>query len=117
VAEGRDPDAEFDVMTTFMHDVPAPVVAEAFARREPRQSGAPFAEPWPLDAWPDVPTTVIAARHDRVFPLTFMRRLARERLGIAADVIDSGHLPALSRPAELAQRLETHRLQHLAPAR
>jgi pimeloyl-ACP methyl ester carboxylesterase len=112
-AEGRGPDAEFDVITTFMHDVPPEVVAEAFARGEPRQSDTPFADPWPLDAWPDVPTTVIAGRHDRLFPLAFMRRLALERLGIAADVIDSGHLPALSRPDELAHRLETYRLQHL----
>jgi pimeloyl-ACP methyl ester carboxylesterase len=114
-AEGRDPDAEFDVITTFMHDVPSEVVAEAFARGEPRQSDTPFAEPWPLDAWPNVPTTVIAGRHDRLFPLAFMRRLALERLGIAPDVIDTGHLPALSRPDELARRLETYRLQHLAP--
>jgi pimeloyl-ACP methyl ester carboxylesterase len=114
-ADGRDPDAEFDVMTTFMHDVPSEVVAEAFARGEPRQSDTPFAERWPLDAWPNVPTTVIAGRHDRLFPLEFMRRLALERLGIAADVIDTGHLPALSRPDELAHRLEAYRLQHLAP--
>jgi pimeloyl-ACP methyl ester carboxylesterase len=109
-AEGRDPDAEFDVMTTFMHDVPSHVVADAFARGEPRQSDTPFAEPWPLDGWPNVPTTVIAGRHDRLFPLVFMRRLALERLGVAADVIDTGHLPALSRPDELARRLETYRL-------
>jgi pimeloyl-ACP methyl ester carboxylesterase len=114
-AEGRDPDAAFDVMTTFMHDVSSHVVAEAFARGEPRQSDTPFAEPWPLDAWPNVPTTVIAGRHDRLFPLVFMRGLALERLGVAADVIDTGHLPALSRPDELARRLETHRLRHLAP--
>jgi pimeloyl-ACP methyl ester carboxylesterase len=115
-ADGRDPDAGFDVVTTFMHDVPPDVVAEAFARGEPRQSRTPFAEPWPLAAWPDVPTTVIAARHDRLFPLGFMRRLARERLGVEPDVIDSGHLPALSRPAELAGRIEAHRLQRLAAA-
>jgi pimeloyl-ACP methyl ester carboxylesterase len=113
LAEGRDPDADFDVLTTFMHDVPAHVVAEAFARSEPRQSDRPFADPWPLTAWPDVPTTMIACRHDRLFPLPFMRRLARERLGITANVIDTGHLPALSRPAVLAEKLETHRLQRL----
>jgi pimeloyl-ACP methyl ester carboxylesterase len=116
-AAGRDPDAELDVITAFMHDVPPPVVAEAFARAEPRQSDTPFAEPWPLDAWPDVPTTVIAARHDRLLPLPFMRRLARDRLGIAADVIETGHLPALSQPSELADRLETHRVQYLPAAR
>lgn len=108
--EGRDPDAEFDVMTTFMHDVPPAVVADAFARGAPRQSDRPFADPWPLAAWPDVPTAVIACRHDRLFPLAFMLRLARERLGIEPDVIDAGHLPALSRPGELARLIEAPRL-------
>ena len=104
--EGRDPDAPFDVMTAFFHDVPPDVVEEAFARGEPRQSDTPFGERWPLEDWPGVPTRVIACRHDRLFPLEFMRRLARERLGVEVDVVDSGHLPALSRPVELAQLLE-----------
>jgi pimeloyl-ACP methyl ester carboxylesterase len=103
--EGRDPDAPFDVKTAFMHDLPDEIVAEAFARGEPLQSDKPFEEPWPLAEWPSVPTKVLACRHDRLFPLEFMRRLARERLGVAADVIDTGHLPALARPTELVERL------------
>jgi pimeloyl-ACP methyl ester carboxylesterase len=106
--EGRDPDAAFDVVTTLMHDVPPDIVAEAVARGEPRQSDTPFAEPWPLVDWPPVPTKVLAGRHDRLFPLDFMRRLAQDRLGVEADVIDTGHLPALARPKELAERLETY---------
>ncbi len=109
--EGRDPDAGVDVRTTLMHDLPAELVAEAFARGEPRQSDTPFAEPWPLDGWPDVRTRVLAGRHDRLFPIEFMRGLALDRLGIAPDVIDTGHLPALSRPDELARRLETYRVE------
>jgi pimeloyl-ACP methyl ester carboxylesterase len=112
--EGRDPDADFDVRTTFMHDVPPELVAEAFARGEPRQSDTPFAEPWPLEAWPSVPTRVLAGRYDRLFPLEFMRELALERLGIAPDVIDTGHLPALSRPGELARKLESYLQQDSA---
>jgi pimeloyl-ACP methyl ester carboxylesterase len=108
-AEGRDPDAEFDVETTFLHDVAPEVVADLFARGEPRQAGTPFADPWPLDAWPPVPTRVLAARYDRLFPLAFMRRLARERIGVEADVIDTGHLPALAAPDELTDRLEAYR--------
>ena len=72
------------------------------------QADRPFGEPWPLDGWPDVPTRVIACRHDRLFPLEFMKRLSRERLGVEPDVIDSGHLPALSRPDELAALLEAY---------
>jgi pimeloyl-ACP methyl ester carboxylesterase len=109
--EGRDPDAGIDVRDTLMHDVPSQVVAQAFARGEPRQSDTPFAEPWPLDAWPSVPTRVLVGRHDRLFPLEFLRELALERLGVAVDVIDTGHLPALSRPDELAERLESYRVQ------
>jgi pimeloyl-ACP methyl ester carboxylesterase len=104
--EGRDPDADFDVRTAFMHDVPPEVIEEAFARDAPQQSDTPFGEPWPLDAWPDVPTRVLACRHDRFFPLEFMRSLALDRLGVDVEVIDSGHLPALSRPDELAERIE-----------
>src|SRR3954464_5718918 len=107
--DGRDPDAPFDVMTTFFHDVPEDVIEDAFARGEPRQADRPFGDPWPLDAWPDVPTQVIAGRYDRLFPIAFMHRLALERLGIHAGVIDSGHLPALSRPDELTHRLDSYR--------
>jgi hypothetical protein len=48
------------------------------------------------------------AVRDRLFPADFQRRVVRERLGIVPDEIDSGHLPALSRPAELAERLITY---------
>jgi hypothetical protein len=33
-----------------------------------------------------------------------------ERLGIVPDEMDGGHLPALSRPKELASRLEAYRV-------
>ena len=106
--EGRDPDAPFDVTTAFLHDLPEDVVEQLLARGEPRQSDTPFGEPWPLDAWPDVPTHVLAGRNDRLFPLDFMRRLSQERLNVEPDVIDTGHLPALARPKELADRLEAY---------
>jgi pimeloyl-ACP methyl ester carboxylesterase len=112
--EGRDPGAPFDPVTTFLHDLPPAVLEQALARPERTQSGTPFADPWPLRAWPEVPTRVTAGRLDRLFPLPFMRRLARERLGLEVDVVGSGHLPALSRPGELVERLEAQRLEILA---
>lgn len=88
----------------FLHDVDPEV-----ARRNERFSGVPgpgmFGEPWPLDAWPDVPTRVLAPREDRLFPLAFQRRVARERLGIEIDQMPGGHLPMLSHPGDLAERL------------
>lgn len=96
---------EFDVVEDFFHDVPAAVRDEAMRRPEPQQSGTPFAAPWPLDGWPDVPTRVLAGSEDRLFPLGYQRRVVRERLGLDVEVIPGGHLAALSRPEELVARL------------
>lgn len=107
-AQDRVVSEELDVLVDFFHDVPAEVTAEAMERGDPSQSMTPFAEPWPLDRWPDVPTRVVAGRDDRLFPLEFQRRVARERLGLDADEVPGGHLAALSRPADLADRLEAY---------
>jgi hypothetical protein len=54
---------------------------------------------------------VLAGRHDRMFPLDFQRRVARERLAIEVEEIDGGHMAALRNPAVLADRLEACRLK------
>lgn len=95
----------FTMPEDFFHDVPDEVREEAFRRGEPDQSDTPFARPWPLTAWPDVPTSGVAGADDRLFPPDFQRRVARERLGIDLDVVPGGHLVALSRPAELVDHL------------
>jgi pimeloyl-ACP methyl ester carboxylesterase len=92
----------------FYHDVDPPLAAEAIARGR-RQSDTPGHEPWPLIAWPRVPTRCLLCRHDRIFPIAWLRRVVRDRLGITADEMDSGHTPALSHPDELARRLEAYR--------
>jgi pimeloyl-ACP methyl ester carboxylesterase len=92
------------VAEVFLHDVDP-----AVARENQRYQGAPgegmFAEPWPLDAWPEVPTRVLIPTGDRLFPRDFQRRVAGERLGLEIDEMAGGHLPMLSRPRELAGRL------------
>jgi Alpha/beta hydrolase family len=105
--DGRPP--EFDLMTTFFHDVPPEVAAEATSREQRAESAAMWTQPWPLDAWPDVPTRFLLCRDDRFFPAPFMRHVVRERLGITPDEMDGGHLPALSRPKDLVDRLEAYR--------
>ena len=102
---GRDPDAPFDERTMFFHDVPGAIADEAFSRGEPEQSDRPFEQPWPLDAWPAVPTSGIAGRDDRIFPAEFQRRVARERLGIELSVVPGGHLVSLSNPEGLVGAL------------
>ncbi len=104
--DGRPPVDVSDLDTLFYHDLPAPLVE--VMRADPGASAegpAIFGQPWPLTAWPDVPTEVLAAREDRLFPLPLQRRVARERLGLDAGELPGGHLTALSHPAELAGRL------------
>ena len=113
---GRVADGDFDLMATFFHDLPRDVVSAAVTRGEPAQSAAPFAQPWPLAAWPDVPTVFLLCRDDRFFPGAFMRRVVAERLGITPDEMDSGHLPALGHPKELVERLEAYRAERSRPA-
>lgn len=88
----------------FLHDVDPDV-----AQRSERFAGAPgrgmFTEPWPLEAWPSVQTRVLVPRDDRLFPIEFQRRIARERLGLEVDEMAGGHVPMLPRPAELAAEL------------
>ena len=101
----EEPRGQYD--DVFYQDVPPDLVAEA-RQRTRAQSEARMAEPSPLKAWPDVPTRVVICREDRLFPTGFLRRIARERLGITPDEIDGGHAPALSRPHDLANRLEEY---------
>jgi pimeloyl-ACP methyl ester carboxylesterase len=107
--EGRPTNGDFDPFVTFLHDVPPDIAAES-AHHVFEQSGTPFQKPWPLAAWPDVPTRFLLCRDDRIFPADFQRRVVKERLGITPDEMDGGHLPALSRPLELVERLEAYRL-------
>jgi pimeloyl-ACP methyl ester carboxylesterase len=107
---GLPPETADDELAVYFHDVPPDVVAEA-ATHVPEQTMTPMGQPWPLDAWPDVPTRVLAGRDDRLFPVAFQRRVALERLGIEADEIDGGHMVALSHPREVAERLEAYRAE------
>jgi hypothetical protein len=81
-----------DEIALFYHDVPPELAAQALQRGR-AQSEARMHEPIPLEAWPDVPTRVVLCRDDRLFPASFLRRVAEERLGITPDEIDGGHTP------------------------
>jgi pimeloyl-ACP methyl ester carboxylesterase len=104
IRDGRDPDAEFDLATYFLHDIPTEILDDVMSAGR-SESGKVFADPWSLTTWPDVPTTVIAARDDRFFPLEFQTRLARDRLGLEVSTLPGGHLVALSHAEELVDLL------------
>jgi pimeloyl-ACP methyl ester carboxylesterase len=97
-----------DDIAVFYNDVPRELAEEAM-RHTRRQADRPGLEPWPLEGWPEVPTRYLLCADDRCFPPEWMRGVVRDRLGIEPDEIESGHTPALSRPGELAERLEAYR--------
>lgn len=100
-AEGQDDDE------IFYNDVPE-ALADHAKRRSRNESSRALREPWPLAAWPDTPTTYLLCRDDRMFPPSWARAHARERLGLEADEIDAGHYVTLSRPHELAAQLDAY---------
>ena len=94
---------EVDLDTYFLHDVPPEVLEGGPGQLD--EAEAAFASPCDFTAWPDIPIHAVAGRDDRFFPAEFQRRLAKDRLGIEADVLPGGHLIALARPEPLARYL------------
>jgi pimeloyl-ACP methyl ester carboxylesterase len=95
-----------DPYVTYYHDVPRELAEQALSKERDHPSEAAMNAPWPLDAWPDVPTRFVLCKRDRFLPAEFLHRLVRERLGIVPDEIAAGHCVALSRPKQLAELLD-----------
>jgi pimeloyl-ACP methyl ester carboxylesterase len=96
-----------DPFIAFYHDVPRALAEEAMSK-ERSESNTAYNSPWPLDAWPAVPTRFVLCAADRFFPPAFMRQVVSERLGIVPDEIAASHCVALSRPKELADLLVSY---------
>jgi hypothetical protein len=103
-AERGGYDTEFELGTYFLHDVPPEVAAAGEPYQRPEAEAA-FESPCDFDAWPPVEIRAVAGADDRFFPVGFQQALARDRLGLEADVLPGGHLMALSRPEPLADYL------------
>jgi pimeloyl-ACP methyl ester carboxylesterase len=103
-AQQRGYPTEFDLFTYFLHDVDPAVAAEGEPYQRP-EAQVVFENPCAFEAWPDVPVHVLAGADDRLFPADFQRRVARERLGVEADVRPGGHLIALSNAPAVAEYL------------
>jgi pimeloyl-ACP methyl ester carboxylesterase len=106
--DGRpEPDID-DSETLFFHDLPSDVV-DVMRSNPDAAMEAPtvFAQPWPLSKWPEVPTTVLAGRDDRLFPLALQQRVARQRLNLTVETLPGGHLLALGQHGALVDRIAT----------
>jgi pimeloyl-ACP methyl ester carboxylesterase len=95
---------EFDLETYFLHDVPAEVAAAGERHQRP-EADVVFGSVCDFGAWPAAEIRVVIGADDRFFPAEFQQAVARERLGLDADVLPGGHLIALSQPARLASYL------------
>jgi hypothetical protein len=95
---------DVDLVVYFLHDVP-PAVAAAGEPYQRPEADVAFRSACDFAGWPPVTIRAVAGADDRFFPAGFQQALARDRLGIEADVLPGGHLMALSHPAELAAYL------------
>ncbi|WP_436794645.1 alpha/beta fold hydrolase [Actinospongicola halichondriae] len=98
-------DQEIDDMEHFLHDLPPDVLQKALQRGEVDQTSRVMTDPFPLSSLPAIPIRGIAATNDRFFPVAFMDRLIRDRLGVEPEHIAAGHLPALANPTGLVEML------------
>jgi pimeloyl-ACP methyl ester carboxylesterase len=111
-AAGRS--TEFTLASHFFHDLPDALREDA-AKGGRSPSPTPFGQPCEFTEWPPIPLKVIIGRDDRLFPLDFQQRVVADRLNLVPEVMTGGHLLTLSRPAELADRLEAF-LAHIQDA-
>ena len=86
------------------HDCPSTAAAVAAARLRP-QARTPHDEPCPLTRFPDVPTSYVVMRSDRMIRPEWSRTAARRRLGVEPVELPGGHSPMLADPARLADAL------------
>jgi len=103
-AEAGGYDTDFDLETYFLHDL-APEDAAAVLSDPGNEADIAFGERCDIGTWPDVATTAVVGRDDRLFPVGFQRQLLRQRVGVDAIVVPGGHLLALANPDGLFEAL------------
>lgn len=87
----------FDPEIYFLHDVDAKTAGEG-KQHQPIEADIAFESVCAFTAWPAIKTRVLAGSNDRFLPVGLQIRLARDRLGVEADVIPGGHLLPLVQP-------------------
>ena len=94
----------FDEATYFLHDVDPEVSAEGEDHQR-SEADIAFGSACEFTAWPAIRIRVLAGHDDRFFPVGLQRQVARDRLGIEADVLPGGHLLPLVHPRLVADYL------------
>lgn len=103
---GKDPSIDDAAAKHFLfHDCSPEVADWAMTTRIRLPLEKVAGEIYALRQWPDVASMYIVCSNDRTINPEWSRRAARERLGVQAIEIASGHCPYLSRPRELGDVL------------
>jgi pimeloyl-ACP methyl ester carboxylesterase len=100
VAARRNGYGEFDVQTYFLHDVDTTGLNDD----QHEEGDVVFGTQCSFRSWPERIRVLVGA-DDRFFPADFQKRVAKQRLGLDADVRPGGHLIALARPQVVAEYL------------
>ncbi|MBW8172634.1 alpha/beta hydrolase [Ornithinimicrobium sp. Arc0846-15] len=103
-AQGRSSD-EFDPDEYFYNGLSDEARAVLASEPDRYPAGTPFAQTCAMQAWPNVPTTVLVGADDRFFPAAFQKQVAKDRLGLEAQVIPGGHMLPLANPEAVTAAL------------
>jgi pimeloyl-ACP methyl ester carboxylesterase len=104
---GKDPSDESAALEFVFHDCPPERLEWALSTRICFYAKQTIVEPCPLKNWPEVKSAYIACADDRTITPEWQVKAARERLSVEPIVLPGGHAPQVSRPAELANALES----------
>jgi len=105
---GNDPTRDHAIAREFLFHDCSPEVAEwALGTLRLMVPMQVLNEPIPIQSWPTKPSVYIVCRDDRTILPDWSRRKAREMLGVEPLELPGGHCPHVSRPAELAELLNT----------
>lgn len=102
---GKDPRIDAVANEFLFHDCTPDKLAFAHATIRVIRARGAMLEKYPLERWPDAPSSSIVCDEDRTIRPEWSRRIARSQLGIEPIEIDGGHCPYISRPKELARLL------------
>ena len=96
LAQNRTQWIDFEIARDSLYSDCDPADARAAFERLRPQGRAGYAEPCPLTALPDVPTTYVCCTEDALVNPAWGRAAPRERLGVDPVLLPGGHFPLLS---------------------
>ena len=102
---GKDPRIPSIADEFLLHDCPSELRAWAHETMRIVNAQNAIVERYPLDRWPDIPSSYIVCAEDRTITPDWSCKTARSQLRCEPIELPGGHCPYISRPAALAQVL------------